>query len=248
VKQAQMEAEYHAKVTGTLNNMAVILLSQKGEEFARTMTNGIGLVAGMMDLDKVTVWRNIMKGDGLYGGQVFRWNRKDGGTTPKAAQFAEIKVSEWTPRWEKVLSAGEVINGPVRLLPEAALLQSFDCVSVFINPIITDKEFLGYVMFEDRSRERVFTDGEAEILQTASLMISSTLTRYEETEKARKAEERIKLMLDATPFGCQIVDNNLIIIDCNEAAVKLFGFGNKQELIERWLEDCNPEYQPDGQR
>jgi diguanylate cyclase (GGDEF)-like protein len=30
--------------------------------------------------------------------------------------------------------------------------------------------------------------------------------------------------------------------------VKLFGFGNKQELIERWLDDCNPEYQPDGQR
>jgi diguanylate cyclase (GGDEF)-like protein len=55
-------------------------------------------------------------------------------------------------------------------------------------------------------------------------------------------------MLDATPFGCQIIDNNLITIDCNEAAVKLFGFGNKQEFIERWVDSCNPEYQPDGQR
>jgi diguanylate cyclase (GGDEF)-like protein len=30
--------------------------------------------------------------------------------------------------------------------------------------------------------------------------------------------------------------------------VKLFGFGNKQEFIERWVDSCNPEYQPDGQR
>jgi diguanylate cyclase (GGDEF)-like protein len=247
VKQARMEAEYHAKVTGTLNNMAIILLSQKGERFERTMTNGIGMVADMMDLDRVTVWRNIIKPDGLYGSQVFRWDRKDGGTTPTAAQFAEIKVSEWMPRWEEVLSAGGTINGPSRLLPEAAQLQSFGCVSIYIKPIITNEEFLGYVMFEDRSRERVFTDGEAEILQTASLMISSTVTTYEETEKARKAEERVKLMLDATPFGCQIIDNNLITIDCNEAAVKLFGFRNKHEFIELWVDSCNPEYQPDGQ-
>jgi diguanylate cyclase (GGDEF)-like protein/PAS domain S-box-containing protein len=248
VKRAQTEAEYHAKVTGTLNNMAIILLSQKGEEFAQAMTKGIGLVADMMDLDRVTVWRNIMKPDGLYGSQVFRWDRNDGGTTPTAAQFAEIKVGEWMPRWEKVLSAGEAINGPARLLPEAAQLRYFGCISIYIKPIITNKEFLGYVMFEDRSRERVFTDDEAEILQTASLMISSTVTTYEETEKAHKAEERVKLMLDAIPFGCQIIDHNLITIDCNEAAVKLFGFRNKQELIERWLKDCNPEYQPDGRR
>jgi diguanylate cyclase (GGDEF)-like protein len=71
---------------------------------------------------------------------------------------------------------------------------------------------------------------------------------HTEVAERRKIEERMKLMLDATPLGCQIIDNNLIIIDCNEAAVKLFEFSNKQELIERWLEDSNPEYQPDGQR
>jgi diguanylate cyclase (GGDEF)-like protein len=107
---------------------------------------------------------------------------------------------------------------------------------------------MGYVMFEDRSGDRVFGNSEADILQTASLMISSTIAHYEEAGKIREANERIKLMLDATPFGCQILDNNLITIDCNEAAVKLFAFRNKQEFIEQWLDDCHPEYQPDGQR
>jgi diguanylate cyclase (GGDEF)-like protein len=242
------EAEYYARAANTLSNTALMLLSQKEETFEYTMMNGIGSIADMMDLDRVTVWRNTMKPDGLYGGQVFRWDRNDGGATPTSVQFAEIKVSEWTPRWEKVLSAGETINGPARLLPEAALLQSFGCVSVFITPITTKEKFSGYVMFEDRNRERIFTDGEVNILQTASLMISSTVTRYEEAEKIREANERLKLMLDATPFGCQIIDHNLITIDCNEAAVKLFGFRNKQEFIERWLDSCNPKYQPDGIR
>jgi diguanylate cyclase (GGDEF)-like protein/PAS domain S-box-containing protein len=245
VKQAQMEAYYHAKVTGTLNSMAIILLSQKGEKFERTMTDGIGLVAEMMYLDRVTVWRNIMKPDGLYGTQVFRWNKEDGGTTLPIAQFAEFKVSEWLPRWEKILSAGDVINGPVRPLPEAAVLQSFGCVSVFIDPIITNKEFLGFVMFEDRSRERVFTEGEAKIFQTTSLMISSTLARHEEAEKIQKANENLNLLLNAMPLGCLVWNRDMKIIDCNETAIKLFGFKNKQELMENYTKSW-PEYQQNG--
>jgi len=247
-KNHRNDIEEQMKVIGTLNNTAVMLLSQKGEKFERTMTDGVGLIADIMDLDRVTVWRNTIKPDGLYGRQVFRWDRKDGGSTPVNAQFAQVKVTEWAPRWENILSAGEVINGKVSLLPEAAMMQSFGCVSVFITPIITDKEFLGFVMFEDRNRERIFSNEEAKILQTTSLMISSTIARYEEAEKIREANERYKLMLDATPFGCQIIDHNFKTIDCNEAAVKLFGFRNKQEFIDRWLNDCNPEYQPDGQR
>jgi len=153
-----------------------------------------------------------MKPDGLYGGQVFRWDRNDGGATPTAVQFAEIKVSEWTPRWEKVLSAGETINGPARLLPEAALLQSFGCVSVFITPIFMKKEFLGYVMFEDKNRERVFTDGEVNILQTVSLMISSLHKINEMTENIMYFKtEAEKIYIDPLTdiYNRRYLDENL---------------------------------------
>jgi diguanylate cyclase (GGDEF)-like protein/PAS domain S-box-containing protein len=80
-------------------------------------------------------------------------------------------------------------------------------------------------------------------------MISSAVTRQEEAAQIRRAEERLKLMLDATPLACQIIDSNFATIDCNEAFVKLYGFKNKQEAIESWnLEFLSPEYQPDGQR
>ena len=60
--------------------------------------------------------------------------------------------------------------------------------------------------------------------------------------------ELTKLMLDASPQCCRLWDRNLNMIDCNEASVKLYGFNSKQEHAERFIYDCMPEYQPDGQR
>jgi len=41
-------------------------------------------------------------------------------------------------------------------------------------------------------------------------------------EKMREAEERVKLLLDAAPMACYLLDSNHQAIDCNQAAVELF--------------------------
>jgi signal transduction histidine kinase/CheY-like chemotaxis protein len=64
-------------------------------------------------------------------------------------------------------------------------------------------------------------------------------------EKKRKANERAKLMLDATPLGAMYWDKNLKCVDCNEESVRLFGVKDKQEYLDRFME-LSPEYQPDG--
>ncbi|MCL2663701.1 MAG: response regulator [Oscillospiraceae bacterium] len=60
--------------------------------------------------------------------------------------------------------------------------------------------------------------------------------------------ERLTLMLDTSPLCAQIWDRNLNTIDCNDAGVRLYGFENKAEYAERFLQECSPEFQPDGQR
>jgi len=64
--------------------------------------------------------------------------------------------------------------------------------------------------------------------------------------KNYEADERVRLMLDATPFCCSLWDKNFNIIECNEAAVTLFKLKNKQEFTDRFYE-LSPEYQPDGE-
>ena len=69
--------------------------------------------------------------------------------------------------------------------------------------------------------------------------------RLAEMEKAREADARMRLMLDATPFGTHIWDKNLKIIDCNQATVTLFKLSEKREYLDSFF-DFSPEYQPDG--
>ncbi len=61
----------------------------------------------------------------------------------------------------------------------------------------------------------------------------------------RKADERTKLMFDATPLCCNFWDENYHNIDCNQEAVNLFGLSSKQEYLDRFFE-LSPEYQPCG--
>ncbi|MCL2539170.1 MAG: ATP-binding protein, partial [Oscillospiraceae bacterium] len=61
----------------------------------------------------------------------------------------------------------------------------------------------------------------------------------------REARERARIILDATPLGCTLLDENYNCIDCNDEAVTLFKVGSKLEYMEKFF-DFSPEYQPDG--
>ena len=61
-----------------------------------------------------------------------------------------------------------------------------------------------------------------------------------------EANERARIMLDATPLCCNLWDENFNNIDCNQEAVNLFELSSKREYLDRFFE-LSPEYQPDGQ-
>ena len=68
-----------------------------------------------------------------------------------------------------------------------------------------------------------------------------------EMEKSREADDRMQILLDATPLCVHIWDKNFKVIDCNLETVKFFRMGSKQEYLERYPE-LSPEFQPDGGR
>ncbi|MCL2093434.1 MAG: GGDEF domain-containing protein [Treponema sp.] len=75
----------------------------------------------------------------------------------------------------------------------------------------------------------------------------SEIRRIENTmARLKEAEEQSKLVLDTTPLCCQIWSRDLVILDCNEAAVALYGFDQKNDFMERFIEFCLPARQPEG--
>jgi signal transduction histidine kinase/CheY-like chemotaxis protein len=72
-------------------------------------------------------------------------------------------------------------------------------------------------------------------------------------EKMREADDRTRLMLNATPLCCMLWDNGCNstrennLIECNQETLSLFGISDKQKFLDNFF-DFSPEYQPCGRQ
>jgi PAS domain S-box-containing protein len=60
-----------------------------------------------------------------------------------------------------------------------------------------------------------------------------------------EADERTRLMMDATPMICSFWDADGNMLDCNREALTIFGLSQKSDYIDHFYA-LNPEYQPNG--
>ncbi len=75
--------------------------------------------------------------------------------------------------------------------------------------------------------------------------IQDSLAFQSYTDQMNEANERMQIMLDATPLCSNFWDENFNNIDCNLAAAKLFDLKSKQEYLDNFNK-LSPELQPDG--
>ena len=229
-----------------LNKMAVTFLSQSQESFEDMMAEGVSLIANMLDLDRMSIWRNCEKPDGLHASQIYRWDKKSGGTTAPTALFTDVSYAKLAPRWEKFLAEGNSINSPAKILQknEADMLASFGVISLFVTPTFINNEFWGFVLFEDRRNERYFEDEITELMRSAAFLCTNTVIRAEMEQKISDGNKFNRATLDAAPVGFTIFDENVNIIDVNNANLNLYNC-EKDYFIEHFYEFM-PEFQPNG--
>jgi len=80
-----------------------------------------------------------------------------------------------------------------------------------------------------------------------SLFMISGLVFYLRLMTRKQADDNMHILLDALPMSCQLWNKNLKSIISNRAAVELFGYKKRVEYLDMFIENCSPEYQPDGQ-
>jgi GAF domain-containing protein len=184
--------------------------------------------------------------DAMHVSQIYRWDREFGGTTAPTKGLEDVTYAQLAPRWEKLLASGETINSPVKFLPEAAMLQSFGSVSVFVTPVFIDNIFWGFALLEDRRTERYFEEDSADMMRSAAFLCANTVIRADMEREIAGANELTRAVLDASPLGFIGFDENICAVDCNEAALKIFGTTRKYYLDHFY--EFSPEYQEDGSK
>jgi signal transduction histidine kinase/CheY-like chemotaxis protein/PAS domain-containing protein len=232
------------KMLDTLNRAAVMFLSQNEKIFEETMTAGVKEIADVFNLDRLSIWRNLNKPDAMHVSQIYRWDREAGGTTEPTKGLEDVTYAQLAPRWEQLFASGESINGPVRLLPEAPMLKSFGCVSAFITPIYINNVVWGFALLEDRHNERFFEADSVEMMRSAILLCANTVIRADMEREITNANEFNRVILDASPLGFTVFDENARVIDCNDIVWKILRT-TKKYYIEHFNE-FSPEYQSDG--
>ena len=233
-------------LSDTMNKMVVKFVAEKDKPFNELMNEEIGSLAKIVDIDRVSIWRNSYKDDVQYTSQICRWDKASGGITKTLDGLSDVVRTNYFPGWEKILSENEVINSPVRLLPEqdAAILRNFGVVSVFIAPIFINDLFWGTVLFTDHRNERHFEDVHASFMRSAAFLFASAVIRDELEKEVAEANEFKRILLDNAPIGINVFDENFIFIDNNDTILNMLGTSGSD--YHDFLRELSPEYQPDG--
>jgi len=236
--------ERRKKMSDTLNVAATIFLSNT-DTFDDMMTTGMGMIADMANLDRLSVWRNTTIGNSLFASQIYRWDRQAGGTTETTPELAYITYSRDIPRLEQLFLNGESINGPVKTLPESGFLSIYGAISIFMTPIFIKGNFWGFLLCSDHHDELFYDDETIEMLRSAAFLCANAIIRAEMEKELTAAHEFYQAIIKSSPIGLTIFDENIKVIDCNEEIVKLCGT-TKQDYIENFY-SYSPAKQSDGE-
>jgi len=235
------------EMEAALNRAAVKFLSRSEKSFEDTMTAGVKEIADVLNLDRFSLLRNLRpSGDSSQGGQIYRWSRESGGTTAPIKGLESFIPEQYVPGWRKIFSSGGTINGPVKLMPEAEVLQSFGLVSICVTPVFINNSFWGIAFFEDIQNERYFEKDSVEIMRLAAFLCANTVIRADMEREIAHAYEFNTSILVASPFCLTFFDENANAIDCNDVTLKTMET-TKKYYIEHFHE-FSPEYQSDGKK
>jgi signal transduction histidine kinase/CheY-like chemotaxis protein/ABC-type amino acid transport substrate-binding protein len=166
---------------------ATLLAANTGEELKSTLDSSMEMIANCLKVDRINVWQNTAKDDGLHYTQIYKWLNAD--VQEDNNPEMEFSYRDTLPQWEKIFSLGESVNGPVSELSETerARLEPYNVKSILVVPVFLKDGFWGFASFDDCRETRCFPEAEESILRSASLLIVNAILRNEMAENVRNA-------------------------------------------------------------
>ena len=185
-KKSEEAIVMREKMTNTLNEMAIVFLTQDDMPFEEKMTIGVKPIADIIGVDCVTIWRTFAMPDDQYTSQIYRWDAKLGGTVPPPEKWQNRRAAELTPHWKTISGGEKTLNGPVRLMEDAPEgFKSAGVVSALLIPLTFNNENWGFVIFEDMHKERRFEA--IEVMRSAAFLCANAIIRLEMENKLKEA-------------------------------------------------------------
>ena len=238
--------ERYDSLMKAMNQAAFFLLDSNMDSFEENLFQAMGTMALAVDVDRVYIWKNHIVDGVLCCTQVYEWSEE-----VEPQQHSELTVNipydDVAPDWEEILSQGKSINSFVRdMIPETrGHLASQGILSILVVPVFLQDKFWGFVGFDDCHNERIFTEEEETALRSSSLLFAHAYHKNMISREMAEKDELNRVMFGSAPIGLTIFDENLNLIDCNDAVLAILGGVSKDFYFNNFFE-MSPEYQADG--
>ncbi len=99
-------------------------------------------------------------------------------------------------RWENILSQNLPLHGLVRELPESerTFLEALGSVSIAAIPIFVERQWWGFIMFDECRRERLWSNTELKAFQAATNIFGAAETRARTEQKLVRRQNALNLL------------------------------------------------------
>jgi PAS domain S-box-containing protein len=136
--------------------------------------------------------------------------------------------------WYETLAGGMPLKGFTRdqPLPARVLLEQLNVLSFLMVPIFLKDRFWGFIGFDDRKNERVWTWGEVSVLMTIAGAIGASLDRWETQAALKEGEKKYRELVESANSIIMRMDTFGNITFINKYAEDFFGYRQK-EIIGR---------------
>ena len=197
-----------------LHKAIEIFTAYSEENYENVISNGLHPVAEAADIDRIAVfqvWSNELR----TVGEIYRWDKEMGGTTPIDDSLRELPMTPVIERWVSVLLSDVCIRlKSSEFSPgEAEFLGALGVKSILLAPIFIEGRLWGIIAFQDKKKERDLDDECAEFLRSAARLCAGIVIRKEKTKAAAQSTEVLsewyKSILNAVPLPITVTDKNM---------------------------------------
>jgi len=194
-------------VLKAINEMADTFFSRENETFGDVISRGINLIADMMSINHVAVYRLLDNNRRMR--QIYLWEH--GNTVDLEEELMELPDVPPVIRWLEVLKKGECVHNRVGDVAgdQADFLSLFGVKSILLVPIISHNTIWGVITLANLNDDKYFDEDYIDLMHMAARMCASAVVRNELEREIAEKDVIIRNMVENAPDGLAFFDENL---------------------------------------
>ncbi len=137
-----------------------------------------------------------------------------------------LSYNDWLPRWHKTLKKGEIVSGKVAKFAESEreILEPQNIKAILVIPIIIEKEFWGFIGFDNCINDIELQTAEIEYLKASAEKISTKIKERRKQELLENENKRFHATMNSIDAPVYVADMQTHeLLFQNKNTKKLFG-------------------------